>query len=250
MQRTKIEWVKNQDGSQGYTINPVKGLCPMACKDNQGKEYCYARRMYKRFKWNPEIRFDNRAFLPLLKMPEGSKVFVGSTIELFGEWVGADAANYIMRQVRNFPKLTFIFLTNQPQNLIKWSPFPENCWVGVSATNKVQFLTGMNYMANVKATVKFVSFEPLLESVESSSPIGKHLMNGGINWVIIGRQTPVSAKTMPHITDIQKIIFAANEIPIPVFLKNKLKGFLPFQQFPDGWKDVYKLRQEFPNGGR
>ena len=44
MNLTKIEWCD-------YTINPVKGLCPMACS------YCYARRMYKRFKWNPEIRF-------------------------------------------------------------------------------------------------------------------------------------------------------------------------------------------------
>ena len=31
MNKTKIEWVKNNDGTQGYTINPVKGLCPMAC---------------------------------------------------------------------------------------------------------------------------------------------------------------------------------------------------------------------------
>ncbi len=36
MNHTKIEWCD-------YTINPVKGLCPMACKDNQDKEYCYAR---------------------------------------------------------------------------------------------------------------------------------------------------------------------------------------------------------------
>lgn len=30
MQKTKIPWAD-------YTINPVKGLCPMACS------YCYAR---------------------------------------------------------------------------------------------------------------------------------------------------------------------------------------------------------------
>ncbi len=46
MNKTKIPWCD-------YTINPVKGLCPMAC------EYCYARKMYKRFKWNPVIRYDD-----------------------------------------------------------------------------------------------------------------------------------------------------------------------------------------------
>jgi len=32
--RTKIEWVRNEDGSQGFTINPIKGLCLVDCKDN------------------------------------------------------------------------------------------------------------------------------------------------------------------------------------------------------------------------
>ncbi len=243
MNKTRIEWCD-------YTINPVKGLCPMHCKTPDGYEYCYAageRGLYKRFKWNPEIRYTDPGFtiaeLQTIKKP--SRIFWGSTMELFWDWPELWLRD-TFTIIRQFPQHTFIFLTKQPQNLIKWE-FPDNCWVGVSVTNKIQFLAGMNHMANVKATVKFISFEPLLESVESSSPIGKHLMNGGINWVIIGRQTPLSAKTMPHITDIQRIIFAANEIPIPVFLKDNLKGFLPFQQFPDGWKEVYKLRQELPN---
>lgn len=36
MPKSKIEWTD-------YSINPIKGLCPVACKDNQGKSYCYAR---------------------------------------------------------------------------------------------------------------------------------------------------------------------------------------------------------------
>ncbi len=84
MQHTKIEWVRNQDGTQGYSINPVKGVCPVDCKDNQGKSYCYARRLYKRFKWDETIRFEP---LDYKKFPDGSKVFVGSTMELFGDWV-------------------------------------------------------------------------------------------------------------------------------------------------------------------
>ena len=231
MAKTKIEWCD-------YTVNPVKGLCPMACP------YCYARRMYKRFKWNPDIRFWQPSFFATY--PKGSKVFIGSTMELFGDWIKCEWIETIFTICRQRDDVTWIFLTKQPENLLKWSPFPDNCWVGVSAVDKLHFLAACHYLSDVKSKVKFISFEPLLESMESSSPIGKHLMNGGINWVVIGRQTPASATTMPRIQDIQAIIRGANEIPIPVFLKNNLKGFLPFQQFPDSWKEVYKLRQEFP----
>ena len=47
MNKTKIEWCD-------YTLNPVKGLCPVGCS------YCYARRLYRRFGWNPKIRLDTR----------------------------------------------------------------------------------------------------------------------------------------------------------------------------------------------
>ena len=73
MQKSKIEWTD-------YTSNPLKGLCPVACP------YCYARGMYHRFKWNPDIWFEPRELETWKRIPAGSKVFVGSTIELFGEW--------------------------------------------------------------------------------------------------------------------------------------------------------------------
>ena len=105
MSKTKIEWVKNPDGSQGETINPVKGLCPVGCS------YCYARAMYKRFKWDPEIRFDNKAWRKILYDIESyknpSRIFVGSTIELFGEWVEMSTQNLLFKELPSwFPQHT------------------------------------------------------------------------------------------------------------------------------------------------
>ncbi|KKK91159.1 hypothetical protein LCGC14_2715740, partial [marine sediment metagenome] len=53
MNKTKIEWVKNPDGTQGYTWNPITG-CLNGC------DYCYARRLAntrlkERYLANPKV---------------------------------------------------------------------------------------------------------------------------------------------------------------------------------------------------
>lgn len=230
MNKSKIEWTT-------YTINPVKGLCPMACP------YCYARAMYKRFKWNPEIRY--QFTFDDINIPKPSRIFVGSTMELFGDWIKPEWMQSIFKTVTELKKHTFIFLTKQPQNLIKWSPFPDNCWVGVSATNQEQYVKAFWKLNNIEARVKFISFEPLLEEIKLTPMFAKCVYN----WVIIGQQTPVKQSTMPKIEWIQEIVEACDKASIPVFLKNNLLPMLPdlstdcWMQNADG--DMV-IRQEFP----
>jgi protein gp37 len=202
MTKSKIEWCD-------FTINPVKGLCPMACS------YCYARRMYKRFKWDETIRFEP---LDYKKFPNGSKVFVGSTMELFGDWVKPTWLEQIFEWCRRLPNVTFIFLTKQPQNLIKWSPFPDNCWVGVSTTNSIMTEHAGYYLSEIRAKVKFVSFEPLQSHINSSfSHWLKDDSFDGINWVIIGQQTPVRKSAQPKIEWVREIVEAADKVGILVY---------------------------------
>ena len=254
MQKSKIEWCD-------YTINPVKGLCPMECP------YCYARRMYKRFKWNPEIRFDASSLLLPIRTDwhKHAKFFVGSTIELFGDWVKPEWMESIFLTCRQCYEHTFIFLTKQPQNLIKWSPFPDNCWMGVSVTNTAQFMEAHKYLIPpLRAKVKLISFEPLLYPiaypvVSKSRPYGYPLevpLSECCNWVIIGAQTPYSEKTAPKIEWVREIIEAADRAKIPVFLKNNLKPLLANHwndkslvwEWINGYLSDMKIRQEFPNG--
>lgn len=234
MNQTKIEWCD-------YTINPVKGLCPMACP------YCYARAMYKRFKWNPEIRYTSRwnAELPWIKP---SRIFIGSTIELFGDWIPTEWLEDIFLKVKLDSQHTFIFLTKQPQNLIKFSPFPDNCQIGLSVTH--QGVGESNHgcsgaipsLEDIDARVKFISFEPLLSSINPS-------FAEFVDWVIIGQQTPPSKKTSPKIEWVQEIVEAADRAGVPVFLKNNLKPlFQPLMKVPNlsWWGNVFGLRQEMP----
>jgi len=225
MSKTRIEWVRNFDRTQGWTVNPVKGLCPMACP------YCYARRMYKRFKWNPEIRFEDDVLysgLPLVGK-DGDRYFVGSTIELFGDWIQDSWLKDIFEWTQLYPNRTFIFLTRQPQELIKWSPFPENCWVGMTLTDRHFANNARQFLLGVAAKVKFLSLEPLLGHMDGWALANAiHLAD----WLIIGQQTPVSAKTQPKIEWIREIVEAADKAGIPVFLKDNL---MPIFQRGDIW---------------
>jgi len=228
MQKTKIEWCD-------YTINPVKGLCPMAC------DYCYARRMYKRFKWNFEIRYDQTVFFGLPY--KSARVFVGSTIELFGDWVKPEWLETIFTICRQHNEHIFIFLTKQPQNLNKWSPFPENCWVGVSAIDYRHATDGCRWLDNVQAKTKFLSIEPLLSWGESINTSAAENWFSDLGWLIIGAQTPYNKKTAPKLSWVQEILVAAsNAGNIPVFMKNNLQPVIDHDSLWAGWK----LRQEFP----
>lgn len=230
--KTKIEWCD-------YTINPVKGLCPMAC------DYCYARRMYKRFKWNPEIRYDGDNspspwdILYTIKNP--ARIFIGSTMELFGDHIKTKWLDMIFHIVGGWKQHTFIFLTKQPQNLPKqWS---DNCWVGVSITGKEE--DGFAYpLVHLQAKIKFLSIEPLLAPVVKTTEFGSSLKNAGINWIIIGQQTPAKKSTTPKIEWIRGIVEAADKASVPVFLKDNLKSVIATDAVP--LSEVGKLRQEFP----
>lgn len=207
MNKTSIEWCD-------YSANPVKGLCPVGCS------YCYARRMYKRFHWDETIRYDPGWSVPISRLKKPSRIFVGSTMELFGPWLEDFVVDDIIKDVgRDFPQHTFIFLTKRPQELAKYNPWPDNCWVGMTIDGRaVDINAPFQAMGKVQARVKFVSFEPLLEGV--CQGWGEPFKAFAISWVIIGQETPIRKPIPPSwIADIE---LSANKAGIPVFHKDNL----------------------------
>lgn len=245
MNKTKIEWVKNPDGSQGYTFNPITG-CLNSCP------YCYARklangRLLKRYLANdnlapdPTIRhIDYRVadpFYPrfwpekLYEVTEARKgdkgVFCCNMSDLFGIGIPEEWTRKILNAIRMGPENNrYYLLTKQPQNLARFSPFPDNCWVGVSATDNDMCEEAMYGLYDIDAKVKYISFEPLLGKITDLSPhryCGEYL-NQFIDWAIIGAQT--KPYNPPKKIWVDEIIEASKKAGIPYFLKDNLKPII------------------------
>jgi len=297
MNETQIEWVRNRDGSQGYTWNPITGCLNHdngLCKG--GGFPCYAYRLANgRLKqrylansnwchWNPPENGYYDPFYPRFweeriacqfsyygKKKQG--IFVCDMSDMFGTGIPDEWTRAILKLIDAYPQHRFYLLTKQPQNLIKWSPFPENCYVGVTATTRDMFSWACCYLADVKAKVKYISFEPLLTPIILDQELDMGSMHGiGINWLIIGACTGTyddMAKlcmkyaglhpkrwgkrwtAQPPIEWVREIVEAADRAGIPVFLKDNLRPIAsdialfanPTAVYPYG-----VLRQEMPKG--
>ncbi len=288
MNKTKIEWVKNPDGSPGFTWNPLTGCLNHnngLCKG--GGFPCYAYRLANgRLKARylaqhdyiqqlevKDIRMtghpDQDPFYPRF-WPErlgdiqrgyhytdrygacefGAKVkgiFVCDMSDLFGVGIPEEWTRQGLEAIRQNGKDRFYLLTKQPQNLIKFSPFPNNCWVGVTACTPQMLTNALYSLMRIEAKVKYISFEPLLEwqKIKDISALAESFQIAGINWLIIGAQT--KPYKPPKIEWVQKIVEAADEAGIPVFLKDNLSDLIPVNSsLRYGPAGELRLRQEMP----
>jgi protein gp37 len=127
---TKIEWCKNQDGSQGKTWNPVVG-CTHA--GSPGCDNCYAREMHNRrhkaylaskkmpeqYAWSFDIiqLIDERMCLPL-HWRKPKTVFVNSVSDLFHPEVPNDFIHCVYDVMEMAKQHTFIVCTKRPERII------------------------------------------------------------------------------------------------------------------------------------
>lgn len=253
MNRTKIEWVRNSDGSRGYTWNFLTGcLGPDGTPEKPKRcPYCYAHklargRLGKLYLSDPEYPNDPPLLVPntdpsdpfiprfwthrlsepkLLRRP--STIFACSMGELFNDYY---PASWLGRAIQIFyvnPRHTFFVLTKNPSQT-EVCHFPKNVWFGVTI-NKGEDWLRLVIAEDCEATKKFISFEPLLDDVMENHRI--HLVC--FDWIIIGAQTK---PYLPPKTEwVWRILNEAELLGIPVFLKNNLKPLMGenlIQEFP------------------
>jgi protein gp37 len=206
--------------------------------------------------------------------------------ELFGDLVPREWQEQVFAQISQCPNDRFYLLTKQPQNLIKFlggnitntykgyrrpTPLPENVWAGVTVTTRSQAYAARDFLKEVKATIKFLSIEPLLERMDGWA-LGDVLSLA--DWLIIGACTgtlndlqPMGYPDLtlmpygkrwtlqPKLEWVQEIVKAADDAGIPVFLKDNLRPLLPevppFYEYlytMNQRQDYFHYRQEMANG--
>jgi protein gp37 len=270
MQNTPIEWVVNVDGSRpGYSINPMTG-----CLNCFGKNLgycgdafpCYAylqsqarcdqhdlkgELIESKYSEAGSInsfwpRFHRRRFQDLLNAPRGAGIFVNDRSDWAASYWPDWCQRMILLAARSRPDIRIYLLTKQYKELAKWSPYPDNIWVGVTITTNGQAsLAFTSGLSQIKVKVPFISFEPLLGRIGKDEL--KNLATVS-RWWIIGSQT--KPYKPPDRNIVKEIIEVADDVDIPVFLKNNIYPLFANIEEPSymvGWLNKPgELRQEMP----
>lgn len=185
---SKIEWTE-------ATWNPITGCT----KCSAGCEHCYAATLAKRLKAMGNIRYTNGfnvtihydLFSRPLEWKKPKMIFVNSMSDLFHEKIPDKTILELFDIMNNAHWHTFQVLTKRAERLkelskkIQWT---KNIWMGVSVENQ-QVLHRVDSLKNTDAFIKFISAEPLLESIASIDLTG-------IDWLIVGGESGAGCRPL------------------------------------------------------
>lgn len=186
---SKIEWTEQ-------TWNPTAGCT----KISSGCKNCYAETMANRLKAMGVEGYENgfeftivpsRLDAPM-KRKKPTVFFVNSMSDLFHEDMPMDYLDKIFDVIRATPHHTYQILTKRADRMYDYlsrMEIPENIWLGVTVDNRSEGLPRIDWLRELKASVLFLSVEPLLEDLG--------MMNlRNIDWVIVGGESGARARPM------------------------------------------------------
>ncbi len=185
----KIEWTEQ-------TWNPTAGCT----KVSSGCKNCYAETMAIRLQAIGVKGYENGFQFSIvperlnepLKRKKPTVYFVNSMSDLFHEDMPESYLNQIFKVIEKTPQHTYQILTKRAAKMyayFKDRQIPQNIWLGVTVENKKEGLPRINYLRQLKASVLFLSAEPLLEDLGEID-----LSN--IDWVIVGGESGPKARPM------------------------------------------------------
>jgi len=185
----KIEWTEQ-------TWNPTAGCT----KVSSGCKNCYAETMAKRLQAIGVVGYENGFKFNIvphrlnepLKRKKPTVYFVNSMSDLFHKDMPVDYLDQIFDVIRKTPNHTYQILTKRADRMFEYllnKEIPKNIWLGVTVENKKEGLPRIDKLRNLKASVLFLSIEPLLEDIGEIN-----LKN--IDWVIVGGESGNKARPM------------------------------------------------------
>lgn len=243
---SKIEWCD-------HTFNPWIG-CQ---KVSRGCDHCYAEHLvdhrFHRVVWGPHGE-RKRTSAELWRKPiawnkraldEGMRrrVFCASLSDWLDNKVPKVWRSDLCALIEATPALDWLMLTKRPENFRKLVPTwadgcPDNVWFGVTGEDQRNFDHRWPIAAQVKARVRFVSYEPALGPLRlPENPLP--------DWIICGGESGKDARMMrpPWARELRD---QCHELGVAFFLKQMTsKAVIPFdllvRQFPG--HPVFSLRE-------
>lgn len=187
--QSKIEWTEQ-------TWNPATGCT----KISPGCKYCYAEVMAKRLQAMGTPGYQNGFKLTLmperlvqpLNRKKPTTYFVNSMSDLFHEEIPFEYLDKVFEVIQRTPQHTYQILTKRADRMRSYFEcrvVPENAWLGVTVEDRQYGLPRIDELRKVNAKVRFLSIEPLLESLGSVD-------FSNIHWVIVGGESGVRARPM------------------------------------------------------
>lgn len=200
--QTGIEWTD-------ATWNPVSGCV----KVSPGCDNCYAERFAERFRGVAGHPFEHGFDVTLrphrlgepLSWRRPRRVFVNSMSDLFLKEIPRDFLDQVFETMERADWHVFQVLTKRSSLMRRYvnqrysgRKAPGHIWLGVSVEDKRR-LVRLKHLNETLASVRFVSFEPLLED------LGRVDL-GGIHWAIAGgesgpRWRPAAADWIRNLRD-------------------------------------------------
>ena len=190
--KSTIEWTNS-------TWNPVTGCT----KVSAGCDHCYAERLSERFrgvKGHPfETGFDLTLRPERLEQPlrwrRPQLVFVNSMSDLFHKNIPTEYIARVFDAMERADWHIYQVLTKRSSTMRDFiyrhysgQLAPPHIWLGVSIENAAA-MTRLRHLKQTNASVRFVSFEPLL------GPLSAVNLEG-IHWIIAGGESGPGARPM------------------------------------------------------
>jgi len=127
-----------------------------------------------------------------LKRQKATMYFVNSMSDLFHNDIPFAFLDKVFDVITRTPQHTYQILTKRSARMLKYfssRKVPDNVWLGVSVENRKYGVQRIDDLRKIKAGIRFLSIEPLLEDV------GKINLRG-IHWVIVGGESGPKARPM------------------------------------------------------
>jgi protein gp37 len=213
--KSAIEWTE-------ATWNPVTGCS----KVSPGCDHCYAETLSLRFghskkPWTPENAAENVVLHPErldqpLKWKRPRMIFVNSMSDLFHENIPDEYVMRVFTVMRRASQHQFQILTKRPRRALdllsrlSWkvgdygfdaylgepgSKPITNVWLGVSIESW-RYNWRADVLRRVPAAVRFISAEPLLDTLYPEEREERWLNLDGIDWLIVGGESGIGHRPM------------------------------------------------------